>query len=74
LPESTPAAGRRRRQIWYSNPNVPEMKNAPKIARLSKKSPSRFLEKMQKKITSQNAPQSTISQLGGVMRPPKTTQ
>jgi hypothetical protein len=29
--------------------------------RLSKKSPSRFLVEMQKKMTSQNAPQSTIS-------------
>jgi hypothetical protein len=38
-------------------------RNATFIARLSKKSPSRFLEEMQKKMTSHNAPQSTISQL-----------
>ena len=35
--------------------------SALKIPRLSKKSPSRLLGEMQKKMTSQNAPQSTIS-------------
>ncbi len=43
------------------------------IARLSKKSPSRFLGEMLKKMTSQNAPESTISQLREVMKPPKST-
>ena len=44
------------------------------IARLSKKSPSRFLGEMLKKMTSQNAPESTISQLQEVKRPPKSTR
>jgi hypothetical protein len=42
-------------------------KNATKIARLSKKSPTRFLGEMPRKMTSQNAPQSTISQYIEVM-------
>ncbi len=37
------------------------------------KVPKLILGEMQKKMTSQNAPQSTISSLRGVMRPPKTT-
>jgi len=38
-----------------------EREKSEYIARLSKKSPSRFLDEMQKKKTSHNAPQSTIS-------------
>ena len=40
---------------------------------VEKKSPSRFLGEMLKKMNSQNAPESTISQLQEVMRPPKST-
>jgi hypothetical protein len=46
-------------------------RNATFIARLSKKSPSGFLGEMQEKMTSQNAPQSTISQSRGFMKTPQ---
>ena len=46
-------------------------KNGRWIARLSKKSPTRFLWEKQKKMTSQNVPQSTISQSLGVIETPQ---